>query len=295
VASLAGADIAFKKIDSLLRGPALAELAAVMRTGTWQHCVFAPAFPYQGRATRDGRQWARDVAGTWRDVSGDLARELRTLGVAAHRCRPGDAFSGVAVFDAETDDDLARIVQSVESRAVLWCGTGGLARALAGPAAAQVAPLPRPVLGLFGSDQPATAAQLDACEPYRVRLAHDHPGPAAALAGREIALVSLDLPPGLLREQAAGHIDAGFAALLRDLPRPGTLVAAGGETLRGICATLGATHLEVQGCIEPGLPRSVLRGGRWDGVCVVSKSGAFGPPSLLHDLLHHRLAERSAT
>src|ERR1700709_1678383 len=32
---LEGADIAFKKIDSLLRGPTIAELVACMRAGIW--------------------------------------------------------------------------------------------------------------------------------------------------------------------------------------------------------------------------------------------------------------------
>jgi uncharacterized protein YgbK (DUF1537 family) len=63
------------------------------------------------------------------------------------------------------------------------------------------------------------------------------------------------------------------------------LLVTGGETLHGVCTALGATHLEVQGRIVPGLPRSILRGGRWDGVTVVSKSGAFGTPALLRDLL----------
>jgi len=34
------------------------------------------------------------------------------------------------------------------------------------------------------------------------------------------------------------------------------------------------------------VPASVMRGGRWDGVRVVSKSGAFGDPGLLARLLH---------
>jgi D-threonate/D-erythronate kinase len=42
---------------------------------------------------------------------------------------------------------------------VLWSGTGGLAQAIAdGSHSAVPATLSRPVLGLFGSDQPATAA-----------------------------------------------------------------------------------------------------------------------------------------
>jgi hypothetical protein len=35
----------------------------------------------------------------------------------------------------------------------------------------------------------------------------------------------------------------------------------------------------------PGVPRSVLQGGCWDGAVVISKSGAFGDPGLLIRLL----------
>lgn len=43
--ALAAADIAFKKIDSLLRGAAAAEIAACLRAGGFAACVIAPAFP----------------------------------------------------------------------------------------------------------------------------------------------------------------------------------------------------------------------------------------------------------
>jgi uncharacterized protein YgbK (DUF1537 family) len=67
--------------------------------------------------------------------------------------------------------------------------------------------------------------------------------------------------------------------------RPATLIVAGGETLRAACVSLGATSLEVIGQIEPGVPRSIMRGGRWDGIEVISKSGAFGHKNLWRDLL----------
>ena len=44
--------------------------------------------------------------------------------------------------------------------------------------------------------------------------------------------------------------------------------------MRGLCAALGTASLEVRGQFEPGLPHSLIRGGRWDGATVVSKSGA---------------------
>ncbi|MFL5280605.1 MAG: hypothetical protein ACJ8AW_06315 [Rhodopila sp.] len=66
--------------------------------------------------------------------------------------------------------------------------------------------------------------------------------------------------------------------------------------MRGLCLSLRAHSLEIQGRLAPGLPRSLLRGGLWDGVTVVSKSGAFGPPTLLRDLLRgtHLVTERTA-
>ena len=68
---LEGADLAFKKLDSLLRGHVAAEIAACLPG--FEHCVIAPAFPFQGRATRGGRQFARAPDG-WRGVGPDLGR-----------------------------------------------------------------------------------------------------------------------------------------------------------------------------------------------------------------------------
>ena len=76
---LRGATIAFKKIDSLLRGHVAIELAACMRH--FDHCVLAPAFPFQGRITRNGRQLARD-GDHWRDSGVDLPAALREIGRA---------------------------------------------------------------------------------------------------------------------------------------------------------------------------------------------------------------------
>jgi uncharacterized protein YgbK (DUF1537 family) len=108
---------------------------------------------------------------------------------------------------------------------------------------------------------------------------------AANLAANGIALASFDLPAGTPRPAAADHIGEQIDRLTRGVEPPGTLIVAGGETLRGLCQSLGATSLEVRGRIVPGVPRSVMYGGRWNGVTVVSKSGAFGHPHLLRDLL----------
>jgi D-threonate/D-erythronate kinase len=300
---LEGAGIAFKKVDSLMRGATLAEVAACMRVGGWRHAILAPAFPYQGRVTRGGVQYARDLRDGWSAVGPDIVAQLQRLGLTAQRTRQdGSLVPGVTVFDAETDADLDRIVANYGTHDdTLWIGTGGLAQALAWHAPAFAgADLPPPLLGLFGSDQPVTAAQLAACGTDWLSLSN---GDAADISvvrdrlrtrGRLVA--SLKLPPGLARDDAARRIGTSLHGLVRDLAPPGTLLVAGGETLRGLCLSLGAHSLDVQGRLAPGLPRSILRGGLWDGVTVVSKSGAFGSPTLLRDLLRgaHIVTERTA-
>ncbi|MGX7708746.1 four-carbon acid sugar kinase family protein [Methylobacterium sp. Gmos1] len=283
---LAGAGIAFKKVDSLLRGPWAAELAACL--GDWRHVIVAPAFPYQGRCTRDGRQLARTHEG-WEAVSGDIAGTLRAAGVPARRADVADGLvDGVAVYDAADESDLARIAALGEGAPVLWCGSGGLAGALARRAPAPCdTRLRGPVLGLFGSDRPETEGQLARCPEHRMVIGEgeDPARVADRLARDGVALVSLVLPPGTARSDAAQRIAAAFGRLALALPQPGTLVVAGGETLKALCLSLQAESLVVTGQVAPGLPRSRLCGGAWDGTAIISKSGAFGTPAIWRDLL----------
>ena len=297
--------IAYKKVDSLLRGAWAAELAACLRTGIWTSCIVAPAFAYQGRSTRNGQQYARAQDGSWSPVGDTLLAQLAANGVAA---RPGrfdsELTAGVHVFDAESDEDLDRIV-AIGRRAhqpVLWCGSGGLAGALArGRDASAAARLNKPVLGLFGSDQATTAAQLAACGSAVVALSetgYDNAGAISRkLAADRVALVRFELAPGLSRGEAAARIARALAGLAAALDPPGTLIVAGGETLKALCLALGAHALRVTGRIMPGLPRSILQGGRWAAVEVISKSGAFGAPDLWRTLLdeNHLLTERHHT
>ncbi|WP_043361481.1 four-carbon acid sugar kinase family protein [Belnapia sp. F-4-1] len=294
--ALAGAGIAYKKVDSLLRGHVAAELAACLRLGAWRHCVLAPAFPAQGRITRGGRLMVGQPEGGWSPAGErSLPDMLAAEGLPAKTGRTDAPLPpGIAVFDAVTEEDLARLATlgRAAQGPVLWCGSGGLARALAGEAKVRPSTLlEAPVLGLFGSDQAVTARQLAASGPSWLRIAEGGSAGAADIARRMaatgVALASLDLPPGLARDDAARRIEAAFVALAHCLPRPGTLIAAGGETLRALCRGLGARSLRTAGLIAPGIPRSVMQGGAWDGVAVVSKSGAFGTDALWRDLLGH--------
>jgi uncharacterized protein YgbK (DUF1537 family) len=286
-------DIAYKKVDSLLRGAWATELAACLRSGHWETCIVAPAFAYQGRRTRGGQQYARTLNGEWTPVGANLLAQLAAEDVTVSRARFGSALAdGVHVFDAESDEDLDRAVE-MGRRApgpVLWCGSGGLASALVrGSKAGAPRQLRKPVLGLFGSDQVVTAAQLAACGSAVLTLTEGDPANPVRVGGKlaadGVALVKFDLPAGLSRGEAAARIAAELGSLTSALDPPGTLVVAGGETLKAVCLALGAHALQVYGRIVPGLPRSLLQGGRWSGVDVISKSGAFGSKELWRDLL----------
>ncbi|ABD86721.1 four-carbon acid sugar kinase family protein [Rhodopseudomonas palustris] len=285
----------YAKLDTLLRGHPAEEIAAWLRSGAFVRCIVAPAFPHHGRITRQGRQYRRH-GDSWTAVAADLTKDLERLGFrVAARCPGAPAPDGISLWDAETDADLDAIVAAARAAATptLWCGSSGLAAALArslgAPPSRAATNLVRPVLGLFGSDQPVTADQLAACG--GVALAAPDGGAAIAkdiaerLSRDGVALVSLAIPDGAPRPQAAATIAREFGRLVREMAPPSTLLVAGGETLRALCAILETDHLELVGQTEPGVPRSIMRGGRFDGVDVVSKSGAFGDRDLLRRLL----------
>jgi D-threonate/D-erythronate kinase len=289
---LRDADLAYLKCDSLLRGSLVQEIVACLRAQNFDHCIIAPAFPAQRRITRDGRQWAAaHGSDEWQLVGPDLAAQFGAFGFPVSKCRAGDrAPSGVSLWDAETIEALQQIVAAGRRLPgkILWCGSAGLAEAMAGAEPLRIETITSPLLALVGTDHPVTLRQLSEVESHRVIFDPEHAdGIAATEAQLEkgAAVVTVCMPAAPDRHLAARHIGASFTNLLARLPQPGTLFVTGGETLSHVCAALGAEALEVQGEIEPGIPVSVLKGGKWDGVRLISKSGAFGNERLIQRLI----------
>ena len=86
--------------------------------------------------------------------------------------------------------------------------------------------------------------------------------------------------------QAATLLHAQSRAIAAHAPRPRTLVVVGGDTLLALCQALGATGLQS----EVALPRAGwgcarMLGGRWDGLVCHTRSGAFGGPQDLLEVL----------
>jgi uncharacterized protein YgbK (DUF1537 family) len=295
-----GADIAYRKIDSLLRGHTLQDIAAGFLGGRHRCCVLAPAFPAQARITRDGIQLFRDRSGLWRPAGPPLADALRALGVTARRVASPAALEGegVLVCDAATDGDLSAIASAGRALslrmegALIWCGSAGLARAVAGQAPLRICPRMKSVLILVGSDHAQSRAQKQsfaAAHPTQLVEILDDGGdhsPRANAALRETgsALITFRLGGPAEPLSIMARIRTALAALLPALERPGGLIVSGGETLRAICEVLGADRLMIEGEVCAGIPAASLVGGLWDGLPVLSKSGAFGHPDILVNL-----------
>jgi uncharacterized protein YgbK (DUF1537 family) len=276
-----GADLAFKKIDSLLRGHWAAELAEIVKSGTFRRIVLAPAVPAHGRVTRDGLQMLAPPSGD-RLLIKDVAAELKCHGVSP---RGGD----VRLLDAESDADLDAIAERYANEpATLWCGAAGLAKALAQESPRAARPLNQPHLVIVGSRHPVTLRQVEV-------LRAAHPGCLAPMGAEPSfigrALTTLEtfgccvvlpaLPPGLTEMEAAECIARGLGLLSARLPRLGGLTVVGGETFAALCRVLKATRLSVDGEFLHGVPASRIESGLCSGTFCASKSGAFGEPDWL--------------
>ncbi len=291
---LRGAGIAFRKVDSMLRGHVAMEIAATAQAGGFASVVIAPAFPGQGRIMLQGRQYIRHADGGWRPVACDLMTELGALGLAPQSAIAGQlAGAGVFVCDAEFDTELLAIAAARPrlKPPILWCGTSGLARALVGRAVRPVVVPYGPMLGIVGSTHPVTMIEIDALEAahpsavLRIVSPDGIDGAVAradeALSRGASALIALALPPQPPR--AALDILARLAAAARRLT-PASLFATGGDTHAALARASRAAHLAVTGEAMPGLPLSRMVGGAWDGLPVLSKSGAFDGADILTTL-----------
>jgi 4-hydroxythreonine-4-phosphate dehydrogenase len=156
-----GAQVAFKKIDSLWRGNVRAEIAAL--TGLGFHAVVAGALPQLQRSVIDGKPlvagtplaetelWQAELAAPPADIPSllrpEAAASVQTLDLAAVRSGSLPATlagllesdrPALVVADGETVQDLENVVDallelgfSAGGRRVVLVGTGGTADVLA--------------------------------------------------------------------------------------------------------------------------------------------------------------------
>lgn len=330
----AGIAYIYKKTDSALRGNIGSELTAAMDAMDADALVFLPAFPRMGRITRNGIHYVDGVPVAESVFGKDLFEPVRASAVAeviggqtkrpvVLHCRGGEAApaaSGIQVYDAESDDDLARVGGELGAgRLHLSAGCAGFAAVLAdllhlnGPAPR----LPRLPTALFvacGSVNPVTLRQIRKAEEYG--FAHTRLEPAQKLdpswieseaCGRKVRtwleqtkrsgrhILDVNDPDGcddtaryarahgLTTEDLRIRISAQLARLMRRLLDSGldaTILCTGGDTLLALMRSVGVTEL---------IPMCEVAAGtvlthfvyKEKTYYIISKSGGFGEPDLI--------------
>lgn len=286
----AGGRLVFKKIDSTMRGPVAAELAALAAAMPAARILFTPANPAVGRTVRGGVLFVHGVPVAETDFARDPASPVRAS--ALRELLGTAATERVEIADAATAEDLAAAVARLNATGQPWIGVGSsaLAGAVAAagggrdPTAAHAWPrIDSPaILMVCGSAHPLNRGQADRLRQERgvavheVRVAGWREAVAAATAevraGRGAALA---IEPA--RAESAAALRAIVAAAAETIAAAGVrrLFVTGGETAFAICGSLGVGRLEFLEEIETGVGVSAAVGA--DGARLLAvKPGGFG-------------------
>jgi len=226
------------------------------------------------------------------------------------------ASPGIVLADAATAQDLDRLARVVvrEKLFAVTAGSAGLANALGAALSwprrtRRVKPGGKaPVLLVVGSRNPTSLEQVAWLEKdnrvtviraaladvvtdgdrYRRELDRVvRKARTEIMAGRDTVL-TLAQPPALssgrsrpLRPTASRAISEFLGQATRRVARDarlGGLLLCGGDIAIAACSSLGASGIELQGEVEPGVPWGRLVGGELADLSAVTKAGGFGKP-----------------
>jgi D-threonate/D-erythronate kinase len=323
----------YKKIDSTLRGPWLAELQEVWKARAPLTTLLCPAFPAVGRTLVDGelRVHGRSLAEAGFDGTGRLRDLLieqwggRVVSVPAplgeidgsgwrtdrpptfqpappplHASRSNPKEDPLLLLaDAETDADLDALAAHLHRLNLddLLCGAGGLAAAWARTLIPEPPPLPplEPMSGplwiIAGSQHEATRIQMEAlagtAECHVERIEAHTAGFARRMRGlpghSTLGLTLTSAPPHLITPSFAAWAAEVISAVAAEarVRGVGAFVATGGETAALLLRAMGASALEIDRELLPGVPRCRIVDGPWAGTPLITKAGGFGEPDAL--------------
>ena len=214
----------------------------------------------------------------------------------------------IVTADAETPADLANLSRAILSGGYLPCGAFGLAQAWAQELCGQKPPLSPPpfpqgkgaALAVVGSGNGVSHDQVQALAQQSENLVWKFPTHLSENQEQELleklaatwpeqgARVMWPDQQDVSADQTWQEIIYGlsrFAANLLHSIRPAFLVIVGGETATHLCALLQVEAVELLGEVAPGIPWGRLRGGRLDGIPVITKAGGFGERNTLVKIL----------
>jgi uncharacterized protein YgbK (DUF1537 family) len=267
----------YKKTDSTLRGHIGAELEALMKAADVPVLPFIPAYPDQGRVTREGRQFLRGVPIDQSDMAKDPLNPITKSSVAdiiavesavtvrvvpvgqEPPVKQSDASPEreILVFDAAVNDEMDAIGASLKRAGLLRCtaGCAGFARTLM-----TLLPLPAkaagghtvpdqsaPMLVISGSLNPSSAEQ--------VRCAREAAFPSLTLSSAKLtagAWLASEEAAALL-ETARNHLKNDRICILStsgDLSAEEANAAGGADTIARNLAAFAAELMQSYGPVK---------------------------------------------
>jgi len=327
----AGVPIIVKKTDSVLRGNVGAELAALWEGVDRATVHFIPAWPSMGRTTSGGIHYVHGVPVAESPFGNDPFDAVSTSQVCKLLAQQTDApvlsvgedepapmgFSGIAVYDATTEDAVAHRVHELvlngNGRLAL-AGCGGLAHSLASELGADALPAPVPtgvsngLLVFCGSvnqvsvDQCRFASQSGAPTHSMGIAEKSDPAWLGSAEGEAfcdavvrswsscpltvVDATSFDLSDAHAvngeRDLIATNLGRTLARICRKHPR-GRVLAIGGDVMLALLEQLGIGRVHLLGEAAQGVVASEIA---LDGatLTIMAKSGGFGGRDLFVQL-----------
>jgi uncharacterized protein YgbK (DUF1537 family) len=332
-AKVAQVPFIYKKVDSALRGNISAEMKAILDTSDQAVLPFLPAYPEMNRVVIDGQLYIDNVLvseSVFADDPYEPVNESNVMqrlqieaGIEATLVK--DNFipdSGVAVFDAQTDEMLWDHGKQLAEQGLLavTVGCAGFAKILA----QQLFPdgkiqdhtLAKPVVVVCGSVNPITKKQIEYVEKKYPRISLNARQLLDATHWEEVEgqeeiahylqlmaehsllvfetcsdqttteIVTYGERKGLSVEESRFRIGKSLGKLTRELwaqHQENTFLFTGGDTLFQSMKVLGVTGIKPLTEIKPGVVLSVIE---WNGkeMQVITKSGGFGTEELFEEI-----------
>ena len=120
----------YKKTDSALRGHVVAELSALMQATDYHRAVYLPANPSKGRIIRGGIYYINHVPIHETDFSFDP--EFPATTSALKERFPDAEQYGIIMPDAESEEDIRRVIAKYNDGKTLFAGAADLFSAMLG-------------------------------------------------------------------------------------------------------------------------------------------------------------------
>jgi uncharacterized protein YgbK (DUF1537 family) len=273
----------FKKCDSVLRGPVLAEARAIAAAAGRQRILLLPANPSRARTIRAGRYLVADrplneTAFATDPTHPRLTADVQTL--------LGGDLAAIAVPDIETARDVRSQAERVDAQTLPVGAVDFFTALLEVRTPAANIPRPQPPVAsrtLLVCGSQAAWSQRSAAAATRgtpvFDLPHDIPSIIGALRTHRTVIIGIGNRP--VTRQIASHeltsqLAGTVAAILRETPVE-QLLLEGGATAAAVIAALGWTRLHAELSSEPEV--GVLRPVGATAPLVVIKPGSYPWPA----------------